>query len=126
MPYAFGARARPLDTAAFNFDLPDELIAQEPPPERGTSRLLVLHRKTGDIEHTSFAQLAEYLRPGDLLVLNNTKVFPARLLGRRLPGGGAVECLLMCQIPDPESQIPTSTGPRGLGFGHLGSGISAW
>jgi S-adenosylmethionine:tRNA ribosyltransferase-isomerase len=106
-----------LDTADFNFDLPDELIAQEPPAERGASRLLVLHTKTGDIEHTSFAQVAEYLRPGDLLVLNNTKVFPARLLGRRLPGGGAVECLLLRQLPTP--QLPT---PKTLGVGSLGVG----
>jgi S-adenosylmethionine:tRNA ribosyltransferase-isomerase len=123
MPYASGARARPLDTAAFNFDLPDELIAQEPPPVRGASRLLVLHRKTGAIEHTFFAQVAEYLRPGDLLVLNNTKVFPARLLGRRLPGGGAVECLLLRQLPTP--QLPTPTPVGRLGVGPLGVGSFA-
>ena len=106
-----------MDTADFNFDLPDELIAQEPPAERGASRLLVLHRKSGDIVHTSFARVAEYLQPGDLLVLNNTKVFPARLLGRRLPGGGAVECLLLRQLPTP--QLPT---PKTLGVGSLGVG----
>ena len=88
-----------MDTAAFNFDLPDELIAQEPPAERGASRLLVLHRDSGDMEHTVFIHLAEYLESGDLLVLNNTKVFPARLLGWRLPGGGAVECLLLRRGP---------------------------
>jgi S-adenosylmethionine:tRNA ribosyltransferase-isomerase len=88
-----------LDSADFDFDLPDELIAQEPPAERGASRLLVLHRDGADIEHTSFTRLADYLRSGDLIVLNNTKVFPARLLGRRLPGGGAVECLPLRQLP---------------------------
>ena len=114
-----------MDTADFNFDLPDELIAQEPPATRGASRLLVLHRTTGDIEHSSFAQVADYLQSGDLLVLNNTKVFPARLLGRRLPGGGAVECLLLRQLPTP--QLPTPKAPEpstagALGVGRLGVG----
>ena len=79
----------------FDFDLPDELIAQEPPHERGGSRLLVLNRDTGATGFTTFAQLGDYLRAGDLLVLNNTKVFPARLLGHRVPSGGSVECLLL-------------------------------
>ena len=89
-----------MDTVDFDFHLPDELIAQEPPAMRGASRLLVLHRDTGQLEHVSFARLVDYLYHGDLLVLNNTRVFPARLLGRRLPGGGAVECLLMNQLGD--------------------------
>jgi S-adenosylmethionine:tRNA ribosyltransferase-isomerase len=114
-----------LDIADFNFDLPDELIAQEPPAERGAARLLVLHRKTGDIAHTFFARVDEYLQPGDLLVLNNTKVFPARLLGRRLPGGGAVECLLMRQSPNPDDQIPTHDA-REIGVWDSGSGFSFW
>jgi S-adenosylmethionine:tRNA ribosyltransferase-isomerase len=84
-----------LDTADFAFDLPDELIAQEPPAVRGDSRLLVLSRAGGQIEHAVFSRLPDYLRPGDLLVLNNTRVFPARLLGHRVPSGGAVECLLI-------------------------------
>ena len=82
----------------FDFELPDALIAQDPPQERGGSRLLVVHR-TGGIEHTAFANLAEYLVPGDLLVVNNTRVFPARLLGRRVPSGGGVECLLLRELP---------------------------
>ncbi len=89
----------------FDFDLPDASIAQDPPPERGGSRLLVLHR-AGGLEHTTFANLAERLVPGDLLVVNNTRVFPARLLGRRVPSGGAVECLLLARAPNPESRIP--------------------
>ncbi|OFW12563.1 MAG: tRNA preQ1(34) S-adenosylmethionine ribosyltransferase-isomerase QueA [Acidobacteria bacterium RIFCSPLOWO2_02_FULL_67_21] len=93
----------------FTFDLPDELIAQEPPPVRGESRLMVLRRDGTASEHTTFSRLGEYLRRGDLLVLNNTKVFPARLLGRRVPSGGAVECLLLRQIPNSKSQIPDST-----------------
>jgi len=82
----------------FDFELPDSLIAQDPPQERGGSRLLVVHR-TGGIAHTAFANLAEYLVPGDLLVVNNTRVFPARLLGRRVPSGGGVECLLLRELP---------------------------
>jgi S-adenosylmethionine:tRNA ribosyltransferase-isomerase len=86
----------------FDFDLPEALIAQEA-AERGRSRLLVLPRAGGPLEHTAFADLGRYLRPGDLLVLNDTRVFPARLLGRRDPSGGEVECLLMGRpVPGPD------------------------
>ena len=84
----------------FDFELPEALIAQDPPPARGDSRLLVLSRRDGAIEHTAFSCLPAQLRAGDLLVVNNTKVFPARLLGRRLPSGGAVECLLVRPLVD--------------------------
>ena len=84
-----------MDVTDFDFALPDELIAQEPPPHRGESRLLVLHRDSGVIEHTDFSRLEDYLVAGDLLVVNNTRVFPARLIGNRVPSGGAVECLLV-------------------------------
>lgn len=87
-----------MDVAAFDFDLPDELIAQEPPPARGGSRLLVLGREDGRITHASFGDIGRFLRPGDLLVLNDTKVFAARLLGHRVPTGGVVECLLVEQV----------------------------
>ena len=106
----------------FDFDLPDSLIAQEPPAVRGASRLLVLDRRNGQVEHTVFSGVSDHLRPGDLLMLNNTKVFPARLLGHRRPGGGAVECLLLREIPDPRPEVPNSP----LGFGYLGFGISTW
>ena len=86
-----------MNVSDFDFELPPDLIAQEPPAERGQSRLLVLHRDSHRIEHTTFARLTDYLRPGDLLVLNDTRVFPARLLGRRVPSGGAVECLLLAK-----------------------------
>ena len=95
-----------LRTSDFDFNLPDELIAQHPPAERGESRLLVLSRETGAIEHTSFAQLPHHLRPGDLLVVNDTRVFPARLLGHRVPSGGAVECLLLRRLSTSASQPP--------------------
>jgi S-adenosylmethionine:tRNA ribosyltransferase-isomerase len=83
-----------VNVSDFDFDLPDDLIAQHPPAERGQSRLLRVERETGAIEHTVFEQLPDHLRAGDLLVLNDTRVFPARLLGHRVPSGGAVECLL--------------------------------
>ena len=89
----------------FDFDLPDAAIAQDPPKERGGSRLLVLHR-AGGIDHTTFANLRQYVVPGDLLVVNDTRVFPARLVGRRVPSGGSVECLLLGKTPNPESRIP--------------------
>lgn len=83
----------------FDFDLPDKLIAQEPAP-RGTSRMLVLERASGEIGHSSVAELPQFLHAGDLLVVNDTRVFAARLLGRRVPSGGAVECLLL-SLPSP-------------------------
>ena len=79
----------------FDFELPEALIAQVPPEVRGQSRLLVLSRASGGIVHSRFEQIGELLRAGDLLVVNNTRVFPARLLGHRVPSGGAVECLLL-------------------------------
>jgi S-adenosylmethionine:tRNA ribosyltransferase-isomerase len=87
-----------LDVRDFDFRLPAELIAQEPPSERGGSRMLVLDRATGGITHALVTALPDHLTAGDLLVLNNTRVFPARLLGRRVPSGGRVECLLLGQV----------------------------
>lgn len=80
--------------ADFDFPLPDDLIAQEAAP-RGASRLLVVDRRDGTWQHASIADLPRLLVPGDLLVANNTRVFAARLLGHRVPSGGAVECLLL-------------------------------
>lgn len=82
----------------FDFELPPELIAQEPPTERGTSRLLRLDRRGAGLSHHRMPALPDLLEPGDLLVVNNTRVFPARLLGRRDPSGGAVECLLVTRL----------------------------
>ena len=100
-----------MNVSDFDFHLPDELIAQEPPPARGDSRLLVLNRGSGAIEHATFAQLATFLRRGDLLVRNNTRVFPARLLGHRVPSGGAVECLLLGEIANEPSLTSGSRLP---------------
>jgi S-adenosylmethionine:tRNA ribosyltransferase-isomerase len=84
-----------MDVREFDFDLPADLIAQEPPPDRGASRLLYLDRTSGALTHTRVTALPDLLRAGDLVVVNNTRVFPARLIGRRVPSGGAVECLLV-------------------------------
>jgi S-adenosylmethionine:tRNA ribosyltransferase-isomerase len=79
----------------FDYELPDHLIAQEPSAERGGARLLHLSRSTGAFIHRQIVHLPSLLTPGDLVVVNDTRVFPARLLGKRVPSGGAVECLLV-------------------------------
>jgi S-adenosylmethionine:tRNA ribosyltransferase-isomerase len=90
-----------VDLADFDFVLPPDLVAQSPPPQRGASRLLVVDRPTGALTDRQFSDLPDLLRPDDLLVTNDTRVFAARLLGTRLPGGGAVECLLIRRLDDP-------------------------
>ena len=82
----------------FDFDLPEALIAQQPPEHRGESRLLVVDRQAGTWRDHVVGDLPELLAPGDLLVVNNSRVVPARLLGRREPSGGHVECLLLRQL----------------------------
>jgi S-adenosylmethionine:tRNA ribosyltransferase-isomerase len=82
-------------TSDFYYDLPQELIAQTPLEKRDSSRLLVLNRETGDVSHEHFFDLPKHLRPGDTLVLNDSRVLPARLYGHRVPTGGAVELLLL-------------------------------
>jgi S-adenosylmethionine:tRNA ribosyltransferase-isomerase len=89
-----------MDVSDFGFNLPPELIAQAPADDRAASRLLVLDKSTGNLSHTHVSRLAEYFREGDLLVVNDSKVFPARLLGARVPSGGAVECLLLAHLED--------------------------
>ena len=84
-----------LKTSDFYFDLPQELIAQDPLEDRSASRLLVLHRETGAVEHHTFKEITQFLRPDDCLVLNNTKVLPARLLGTKEDTGAALEVLLL-------------------------------
>lgn len=84
-----------LKTSDFYFDLPEELIAQDPLEDRSSSRLLMLSKDTGKTEHHIFKDVIDYLNPGDCLVLNNTKVIPARLLGVKEDTGAAVEVLLL-------------------------------
>lgn len=81
-------------TSDFWYDLPEELIAQTPLEKRDTSRLMVLNRVTGEVTHKHFYDVIDYLQPGDCLVMNDSRVLPARLLGHR-PTGGAVEVLLL-------------------------------
>ena len=88
-----------LKTHDFYYDLPEELIAQTPLERRDGSRLMVLDRQTGEIEHKHFYDIVDYLRPGDCLVMNDSRVLPARLLGHR-PTGGAVEVLLLRDLGD--------------------------
>ena len=83
-----------MKTSDFYYDLPPELIAQTPLEKRDESRLLCLDKATGEWSHHHFYELPDFLRPGDCLILNNSRVLPAGLLGRRLPGGGACEVLL--------------------------------
>jgi S-adenosylmethionine:tRNA ribosyltransferase-isomerase len=89
-----------LKTADFDYDLPSEFIAQTPVEPRDASRLLVLHRNTGQVEHHLFRDLGGFLRPGDLLILNETRVIPARLYARKIPTGGRVEFLLLRRQDD--------------------------
>ena len=83
-----------MKTSDFYYDLPEELIAQTPLVRRDASRLMVLDRRTGEVTHRHFYDIVEYLNPGDCLVMNDSRVLPARLLGHR-PTGGAVEVLLL-------------------------------
>ena len=82
----------------FDYELPTELVAQEAAPVRDAARLLRLDRATGERSHHRVADLDTLLEPGDVLVVNDTRVVPARLLGRREPSGGAVECLLLTRL----------------------------
>lgn len=100
-----------MDVTDFDFALPDDLIAQTPPARRTDARLLVLDRTSTLLTHTTFDRIGDFLRRGDLLVVNDTRVFPARLLGRRVPSGGAVECLLLAPTADP--QTPPDDGRPG-------------
>ena len=88
-------------TSDFDYDLPPDLIAQEPAPDRDGCRLLVMDRETGALEDRVFRDIVEYLRPGDLLVANETRVMPARLVGKKRGTGGAAEVFLLRQHGTP-------------------------
>ena len=87
-----------MDVSNFDYDLPSELIAQEPLPNRGDSRLLLLDRKNHKIEHSYFRSLGTYLKTGDTLVFNDTRVIPARLIGQRRDSGGKIEVVLLKKL----------------------------
>lgn len=100
-----------LKTHDFWYDLPDELIAQTPLERRDSSRLLVLDRQTGETTHKHFYDIAHYLRPGDCLVMNDSRVLPARLLGHR-PTGGAVELLLLQDLGEKRWECLAKPGKK--------------
>jgi len=93
-----------MDLASFDYNLPKELIAQYPSERRDSSRLLVLHRKTKEIEHRVFKDIVEYFSKGDLVLLNDTKVVPARLFGKK-ETGGKVEALLLHKAREGEHEV---------------------
>ena len=82
----------------FDYHLPEELIAQKPADRRDSSRLLVVHRDSGETEHKHFYEIVDYLKPGDCLVMNNSKVLPARLFGVKEGTGARIEFLLIKRI----------------------------
>lgn len=103
-------------TKDFWYDLPEELIAQTPLQQRDSSRLLVLDRVSGKVEHKHFYDIIDWLRPGDCLVMNDSRVLPARLLGQR-PTGGAVEILLLRDLGDKKWECLCKPG-RKMQVGH--------
>ena len=105
-----------MKTSDFWYDLPEELIAQTPLEQRDTSRLLVLNKETGEVKHQHFFDVVDYLRPGDCLVMNDSRVLPARLLGHR-PTGGAVEVLLLRDLGDKKWECLCKPG-RKMQVGH--------
>ena len=84
-----------MDVKDFYYDLPQELIAQDPLEDRSSSRLLVLDKKTGEMQHKVFKDIVNYLHPGDCLVINDTKVIPARLIGSKEGTDAHIEILLL-------------------------------
>lgn len=96
----------------FNYELPDELIAQEPLKERTMSRLMVLHKDTGNIQHKHFSDIYDYLKDGDCLVLNNTRVIPARLIGEKEGSGGKIEFVLLKRLEQDTWEVILKPGKR--------------
>ena len=95
----------------YYYDLPEELIAQDPLEDRSSSRLLILDKKTGNIRHTHFTEVIEYLKPGDCMVINNTKVIPARLIGTRIKTGVSGNA---SEIDNKINDIPAGTADKNI------------
>ena len=114
MPSCSGGRTSGVSTPVsdLDFDLPPELIAQEAAPSRDRARLLHLDRATQTRTHRRVDELPRLLRSGDLLVVNNSRVFPARLFGRRDPSGGTVECLLLAQLDEDRWDVLVHPGQK--------------
>ena len=101
-----------MKTSDFYFDLPDELIAQVPILDRSSSKLMVLDKETGEIDHKIFKNVIDYLNPGDCLVLNDTRVIPARLIGEKVDTGGKIEFLLLKRHEDDTWESLVKPGKR--------------
>ncbi len=100
-------------TSDFDYHLPEELVAQEPASPRDSSRLMVLKRNSGELQHRLFSDIADYLAPGDVLVANRTRVIPARMFARKVPTGGKVELLLLRKL-DAQRWESLVTGRRAM------------
>jgi len=94
-----------MQLSEFDYELPEELIAQQPLERRDASRMLIVNREAQTMEDSRFELLPEYVQPGDIIVVNNTRVFPARLIGQRDPSGGRVEVLLISKLESEESAV---------------------
>ena len=101
-----------MKTSDFKYDLPEELIAQVPIEDRSSSRLMVVDKNTGQIEHRVFKDIIDYLEEGDCLVLNDTRVIPARLIGEKVGSGGKMEFLLLKRNEDDTWETPVKPGKR--------------
>ena len=101
-----------MDVNLFDFDLPEQLIAQTPLKDRTSSKLLVVDKHTGEIHHQVFTDLIDYLDPGDTLVLNDTRVIPARLFGIKQDTGAKVELLLLKQLADDRWETLVKPGKK--------------
>ena len=87
-----------MKTDDFDYDLPEELIAQTPLKDRSSSRLMVMDKKTGEIEHKHFYNIIDYLNPGDALVINDSKVIPARIIGIKEETGAVIELIMVAPL----------------------------
>ena len=101
-----------MDVQQFDFELPEHLIAQHPLEDRTSSRLLVLQKQTGDIMHQSFTDLIDHLKPGDVLVMNDSRVLPARLIGEKAETGAKIEILLLKSLGDDRWETLVKPGKR--------------
>jgi S-adenosylmethionine:tRNA ribosyltransferase-isomerase len=117
------AATAPLATSAYDYDLPPDLVAQLPAAERDASRLLVVRRDRMSFEHRTFRDVVELFEPGDVLVLNETRVIPARLLGTR-PGGGQAEIVLL--RPEAEARPEAGAAPDAARSPGQGAGAEEW